>query len=130
MSAFTNMGCGGPYLADPYSGETDYQSDLHGYTRYAERQEEIDFIQYEARLGRVKGAWRDVRVLIQDHFYYRPDPQWGSERYAAWLKILRELLAVRRSIPVLAASAARRRPDWEREMLMRFNAVFHAETSK
>ncbi|HUW80448.1 MAG TPA: hypothetical protein VMV54_06080 [Acidocella sp.] len=60
-------------------------------------------------------AWRDASAArVRDGF-------------AAWLKELRELLAIRRDIPEIAAKALARLPSHEREKLGRFNEVFGGE---
>jgi len=145
-------GCAGPYLGAP-----DDNYEANNLSLYdMEREEAVELIQWYATQGRVRTAWAEVRHEIQIHFENRPDdgariahqglpgPGWEKsladwddyrERqvrlrqadHARWLTGLHKLLELRRSIPKIAAEANRRRPQYEREQLARFNEVFHNE---
>ncbi len=149
-------GCGGPYLGAP---DDDYDYEANDLTPYdIDREETVELIERFAAQGRVRTAWAEIRHEIQIHFENRPDdgarlarqglpgPDWKKsladwddyrERqvklrqadHARWLAGLHKLLELRRNIPKIAAEAMRKRPQYERAALARFNEVFHGEAA-
>jgi hypothetical protein len=145
--------CAGPYMGAPDDNDAP---DLSLYEM--DREEAFELIEWYAANGRPRAAWAEVRYEIQIHFEDRPCdgahlanrgmPWDGWEKSLAdwddyreqqiklrqaaherWLAGLRKLLLLRRNIPKIAAEANRRRPQYERERLTRFNEVFHGEAA-
>jgi hypothetical protein len=121
-----------------------------------DREEALELIEWYAKNGRVNAALDVLADEIEIHLENEPcDGEWltrchlprdGWEKsitdwddyredrikrhrasHDVWKAGLDKLNALREQIPLIAAEAMRKRPQYERERLARFNEVFHNE---